>query len=310
MKRLLVICGPTATGKTSLAASLAKEFNGVLISADSRQVYKGMDIGTGKERPKGVEVLGYDLVDSRDEFSLSQFVSFANKTIENIYSQEKLPILVGGTGLYIKGVVDGIETSSIPKNEDLRKSLEKFSIEELFEKLAQLDPTKAANMNVSDKKNPRRLIRAVEIAQHRLLGGVSKERHADFADVLFVGLYAPKDILRKLITKRIQESVEDGIEKEVEGLIKKGVRWDDQYMSSIGYRVWKDYFDPPSGGKKSKGEVIEEWIREEVKYASRQVVWFKRDERINWFVVSSQGWQKRLENLVKKWYSSTKKEDF
>src|SRR5579859_7186521 len=122
MKKLLVVCGPTSTGKTKLALSLAKEFNGTLISADSRQVYKYMDIGTGKGEEK---VLGYDLVNPNEEFSVSQYVNFANKEIQNIYKEGKLPILVGGTGLYIKSITDGIETADVPPNEKLREELSK-----------------------------------------------------------------------------------------------------------------------------------------------------------------------------------------
>src|SRR5687767_6639381 len=125
MKKLLVICGPTATGKSSLAFKLARKFNGELISADSRQVYIGMDIGTGKEWGEGVEIWGYDLVDPDKEFSVAQYLRFATKKISDIEKRGKLPILVGGTGLYIKGVVDGIPTVDVPRNKKLREILEK-----------------------------------------------------------------------------------------------------------------------------------------------------------------------------------------
>ena len=143
MNKLLVICGPTSTGKTTLAVDLAKKFNGELISADSRQVYKGMDIGTGKDLPKGakiklpwfqkygyyelngVKIWGYDLAAPRHEFNVAQYIKFAERLISDISKRGKTPILVGGTGLYIKAVIDGISTASIPKNNLLRKNLEK-----------------------------------------------------------------------------------------------------------------------------------------------------------------------------------------
>src|SRR3989338_7231362 len=161
MNKLFVVWGPTATGKTELALNLAKKFSGVLGSADSRQGYRQMDIGTGKDKHKTGNILGYDLVSPRDEFSVAAYVKFARRAVRQIWRQKKLPILVGGTGFYIKGVVDGIGTSSVPRNLNLRKSLEKKSAEELFEILSAEDPIKAASMNQSDSKNPRRLIRAI-----------------------------------------------------------------------------------------------------------------------------------------------------
>jgi tRNA dimethylallyltransferase len=167
MNKLLVICGPTSTGKTTLAIALAKKFNGEIISADSRQVYKGMDIGTGKDIPcgskikfpwfqkygfyeiSGAKIWGYDLADPRHEFNVAQYMKFSERIITDIVKRGKLPILVGGTGLYIRGVIDGIATANIPKNNLLRKNLVKSTAEDLFEKLAQMDSLKAGHMNSS-----------------------------------------------------------------------------------------------------------------------------------------------------------------
>ncbi|MBU0569753.1 hypothetical protein KKB40_03150, partial [Patescibacteria group bacterium] len=183
MKNALVICGPTATGKTSLALRLAKKLDGELVSVDSRQVYKKLDIGTGKDLPSGsklkaknsrlpeyyevngVKIWCYDLVEPTEEFSVGQYITIANVIIKDIETRKKLPILVGGTGLYIQGMTDGISTALIPKNARLRKLLEKKSAEELFEMLFKIAPAKATSLNSSDKKNPRRLIRAIEVAK-------------------------------------------------------------------------------------------------------------------------------------------------
>lgn len=305
MYKLLVICGPTATGKTKLALYLAKLFEGELVSADSRQVYKGLDIGTGKEWGDGsVKIWGYNLVDPRREFSVSQYVDFAKETINKIWERKRLPILVGGTGLYIKGVVDGIGTSSVPRNPKLRESLARFTANELYEKLAQLDPVRAANMNTSDKKNPRRLVRAIEVAQLLLKKQrVSMNRFIDTeADVLFVGLTADKRILSELIKNRILRALKMGFEDEIRKLLEGGVSWENQSMTGIGYKSFKDYF----GGTKSRDDAVEEWTREEIKYARRQMTWFKADSRINWFDVGSGAWQEEVESLVKRWYSKDK----
>jgi tRNA dimethylallyltransferase len=188
-KKLLVICGPTAVGKTSLALSLAKKFNGELVSADSRQVYKKLDIGTGKDLPINIKyqisnikwnghavyfyeigetrLWGYDLIYPTEEFSVGQYIEIVRRIIEDIWERNKLPILVGGTGFYIKGVVDGIATASIPKNLELRKSLKEESVKSLFEILTRTNSVKAKLLNVSDRNNPRRLIRAIELSEHK-----------------------------------------------------------------------------------------------------------------------------------------------
>ena len=314
MQKLLIVCGPTATGKTALAISLAKRLGGEIISADSRQVYKKMDIGTGKDLPpnakktegyyliNGVRVWGYDLVDPKEDFSVANYVRFARKTVNDIGRRMKLPILVGGTGLYIQGVVDGIPTAFVPKNEDLRKNLMGKNPEELFEILAQQDPIKAASLNASDKRNPRRLIRAVEIAQWRLDSGGDFSQTPTLTNysTLFIGLTAPKEYLSKKIDMRVEGRVDVGVEKEIKKLLSAGISWDDQAMSSLGYRQWRDFFE----GTKDKNETISAWKKEEKKYAKRQITWFKRDRRIKWFDISKPDWIDSVEKLAKIWYSS------
>ncbi len=321
MKKLLVVCGPTATGKTSLAVHLAKLLNGELVSADSKQVYKSLDIGTGKDflpdsklrMPRGkqglklggyyqidgTKIWGYDLVDPKKEFSVARYVKVANAIIENIWSRKKLPILVGGTGLYIKAVVDGIPTISVPKNMKFRKSLEKKKAEELFERLAQIDPIKAAQMNYSDKKNPRRLIRAIEIGQWKLKNKLKDSPKMEFS-VLLIGLKSGKRFLVKKIRDRVKARIVNGLEEEIKKLLKSGVTWKHQSMDSLGYRQWQDYFE----GKKKRKQVIKEWEKEERRYSKKQMTWFKRDKRINWFNITRKNWQKNVEKLAKEWYKN------
>jgi tRNA dimethylallyltransferase len=329
MKKLLVICGPTATGKTKLAISLAKKFNGEVVSADSKQVYKGMNIGTGKGLPinpkpktqnskpgtfyeiEGVKIWGYDLVDPKKEFSVAQYTHFADKIITRIQNENKLPILVGGTGLYIKAVVDGIGTIDIPRNADLRKSLADKTAAELFETLAQVDSIKAGGMNLSDRANSRRLVRAVEIAQWRS-GREDRDREEHMSkdsnslsqpSILLVGLTALKDELNRRIEERVDSRLKKGIENEIRSLLRSGVTWDDQSMSSLGYREWKEYFKSLSTRRQIRKTAIEEWKKDEKRYAKRQMTWFKKDGRIHWFDVSSPGWQSKVERLVKKWHN-------
>ncbi|OGM21008.1 tRNA (adenosine(37)-N6)-dimethylallyltransferase MiaA [Candidatus Woesebacteria bacterium RIFCSPLOWO2_01_FULL_37_19] len=329
-QKLLVICGPTATGKTSLALHLAKLFNGELVSADSRQVYKGMDIGTGKDLPvnskikdqksklgneeigfyeiNGIRIWGYDLVKPAEEFSVAQYVSVTYNIIKNIYRVGKLPILVGGTGLYIKGVIDGIPTAFVPKNENLRKFYVDKKVDELFEILSVVDPIKAASMNVSDRKNPRRLIRAIEVAQYELTASPNstitsmakaEEEGGYKYDTLFIGLKADKNAIKQKIKERVNQRIKFGLEKEIKNLIERGISWNDQSMNALGYIEWKDYFS----GEENIQEVITEWNKDENNYVKRQITWFKKEKRVNWFDISNKDYIKEVEKMVKEWHN-------
>jgi tRNA dimethylallyltransferase len=330
MNKLLIICGPTSTGKTTLAINLAKKLKasgpgasgpaGEIVSADSRQVYRGMNIGTGKELPEGakikypwfykwgyyelegIKVWGYDLVDPKNEFSVAQYLKFANSVIPDIQKGKKLPILVGGTGLYIKGVTEGIPTAAIPKNKQLRKNLETKTPAELYEVLAQLDAIRAGGMNSSDRKNPRRLIRAIEISQYLIdhKNIASRQVKEKDLDVLFIGLTADRNYLEKAIELRAKKRLKAGIKKEVEELIKKKIDWNSQPMVALGYRQWRDYFEK----KASEQSAVDKWINEEKKYAKRQMTWFKKIKSINWFNITEPKWREKVEFMVKKWYSS------
>lgn len=316
--KLLVICGPTSTGKTSLGLRFAKKFNGEIVSADSRQVYREMNIGTGKDLPKGaklkkdffakwgyyevdgIRVWGYDLVDPKNEFSVAQYLKIAHKFISDIYKRSKMPILVGGTGLYIKGVVDGIPTASVPRNKGLRKNLERRSADELFDTLASLDSVKAGSLNSSDRKNPRRLIRAIEIAQYQLTKKEVPSMHTASLnyDTLFVGLFAPGEVLNHRITTRVAQRVVMGIKDEIRKVLRHGVKWEDQAMVALGYGEWRDFFE----GVVSENEVISQWERAEKNYAKRQMTWFKKDKRVNWFDITAKSYPNVVEKMVQKWY--------
>jgi len=325
MNKLLVICGPTSTGKTTLALKLAKKFNGELISADSRQVYKGMDIGTGKDLPKGskikylwfnkygyyevdgIKIWGYDLADPRHEFSVAQYIKFTERIIPDIIKRGKLPILVGGTGLYIKVVTDGIATAGIPKNNLLRKAIDSRNPEELFEQLAQLDSFKAGEMNSSDKKNPRRLIRAIEVAMWKI-NNTEKERQLEKnkkdLKILMIGLNAPDGFIAERIKLRVRQRIEAGVKDEVSKLIKDHVGWEMPSMTSMGYGEWRDYFE----GEVPEEQVVSEWERSERAYCKRQMVWFKKEtyhrgeKRIVWFDITGAEYPKNVEKSVEKWY--------
>lgn len=281
--KILVICGPTATGKTSLGISLAKKFNGEIISADSRQVYKGMDIGTGKEFSDDVVIWGYDLVDPKEEFSVSQFAKFAKNKITDIQKRGKLPIVVGGTGFYIKSITDGIETIDIPQNKNLRANFNNKNAGELFETLSEIDPLKSASLNFSDKNNPRRLIRAIEVAQYNIDHPKINKKIMNNNEFIQIGLSATNEELGKRIEERVKQRVEKGMKDEIKKLLDGGVDWSMQSMQALGYRQYRDYFE----GEVPEEVLIDEWRREEIKYAKRQMTWFKKNKKINWFNINS-----------------------
>ena len=220
--------------------------------------------------------------------------------VDRINEERKLPIFVGGTGLYIKAVIDGIETAAIPRNRRLRAYLEEKSTEELYELLANTDSLKAASLNASDRYNPRRLVRAIEVAQWNLNEGGDSLVSAKKAkkDTLTIGLKADREYLYEKVIKRVAERINLGLEDEIRKLIAAQIDWDFQSMDTLGYKEWKGYFQ----GKMTKEEVVGEWIKDEKHYIKRQLTWFKKDKRIKWFDVSIENWKASVENTVNKWY--------
>ncbi len=226
MRDVLIICGPTATGKTKLALQLAKELDGELISADSRQVYIGNDIETGKDKDiienSGIKIWLLDILNQNEEFSVSVWRKLAKEAISNILSRSKLPIVVGGSGLYIKSLVQDLPDIDIPYDRKLRKELENKSAIDLFNYLKSINSQKAHSLNNSDKHNPRRLIRAIEILQcpSPRLGEGLRVRYVQ------VGLTAPREFLELRIKNRVAER---GLNKSFEtkeiNIMKKQLVW-------------------------------------------------------------------------------------
>ncbi len=282
--KLLVILGPTASGKTNLSIKLAKKYNGQVVSADSRQVYKGMDIGSGKITKKemqGVPHYLLDVANPKRRFSVAQYQKLALKAIKNIQKQGKLPILVGGTGFYIQSIVDGIVAPEVKPDWKLRKEFEKIALPELVERLRALDPKRAG---IIDQNNPRRVIRALEIAK-KLKGPVpTLGRKETGLDILQIGVLKTGEELKKNINKRLLKRLQkDAMIKEVKKL-RKTLSWKRLEEFGLEYRFVAQYLQ----NKISYQEMFDRIQIESQHYAKRQMTWFKRDKRIHWITAQKQ----------------------
>ncbi|MEK7142054.1 MAG: tRNA (adenosine(37)-N6)-dimethylallyltransferase MiaA [Patescibacteria group bacterium] len=276
-RKIIVILGPTASGKSALGVKIAKKINGEIISADSRQVYKGLNIGSGKITRKEMGDIPHhciDIISPKKIFTVSDFKKCADKAIEEIFAKNKTPIIVGGTGLYIQAVVDNIILPAVKPNWKLRKELEKKTTEEMFKILKKLDPERAKNI---DAKNPRRLIRAIEIA--KTLGKIPNlEAELPSYKVLQIGLKLPNDILKKNIKKRIKKMLKSGLVAETKKLKKTGLSWKRIYEFGFEYKYPSLFLQ----NKINKDEMFVKMLTKNWQYAKRQMTWFKRDKRIKW----------------------------
>lgn len=289
LPKIITIIGPTSSGKTRLSLVLAKKFNGEIISVDSRQLYKKMTIGTAKPhgewRKIGTEEAYVvdnvphhmmDIVDPGYEMSLAEFKTQAMDHINSILKRGKVPIVVGGTGLYVWAIVDNLEPPKVPPNKTLRRSLEKRSPEDLLLWLKKIDPESYAAVDI---KNPRRVIRALEVA---IMSGesfsVQRKQAEPLYQALQIGLKRELPDLYARIDKAVDQQILEGLEKEALALVKQKYGWNLPSMSSIGYKQIGDFLE----GRRTKEEAIEDIKQATRKYAKRQMTWFKRDKRIIW----------------------------
>lgn len=284
LPRILVVLGPTGSGKTDLGIAIAKKNNGEIISADSRQIYKQMDIGTAKPKGEwkdgkyfvnGIPHYLMDVVNPDENFTVADFKVQAIAHIDDILKHNKLPIIVGGTGLYIWSVVDNLEIPKVAPNTELRMELEKKTQPELIEMLKQLDPESAEKI---DLKNPRRVLRALEVA---MTTGESffnqRKKQESLYDAQEFGINISKEDLYKRLDARVDQQIKDGLVDEVKSLSEK-YSWNLPSMSGIGYKQIGYYLR----GEMTLEQAIELLKRDTRRYAKRQMTWFKRDPRIKW----------------------------
>ncbi|OGY22995.1 MAG: hypothetical protein A2172_03620 [Candidatus Woykebacteria bacterium RBG_13_40_15] len=321
MKKLLVIVGPTGTGKTSLAIKLAKKFDGELVSADSRQIYIGMDVGTGKisqnstrlpdgqevksqnlEKKEGVWVVNdipihlYDVISPDITFSVAEYQQLAYEVISEIHKRGKLPILVGGTGLYVQAVVEGLKIPKVAPDKKLRDRLEAQPLSKLFAELERVDPKTSEKI---DKQNPRRVVRALEVF-YQTGSSISslKDKYKVNFDTLQIGLTADRALLYKKVDDRVEFWFKQGFVREVKNLLKQGFNGNLPSMSSLGYRQVAMYI---------LGKIAEEEAKQRIKwethsYIRRQYTWFRKNRGIFWFDIVEPSFQEQIERTIQNWF--------
>jgi len=270
---LITILGPTATGKTRIGVQVAEVLGGEIISADSRQVYRGMDIGTGKDL-KEYGRIPYHLIDIKDpgnEFSVFDFQRTFNEVFKNIVTRRKLPILVGGTGLYLESVLRGYPFQEVPEDVDLRRELSNLTMAESSERLKNIKP---ALHNTSDLTDPSRLIRAIEIAQFSIAKQPSEKNVPDLSPIVF-GIKRDRDILRQRITTRLKERVNHGMIEEVKHLHQSGLSFAGLDFYGLEYRYVALYLQ----GKLNWNDMFQKLNSAIHQFAKRQETWFRRMER-------------------------------
>lgn len=298
MKQIVIICGPTAVGKTAVSIKLAQKLNTDIISSDSMQIYRGMDVGTAKirkEEMQGIKHHMIDIVEPCNEYSVSDYSMDALKIIEDLFSNDKVPLIVGGTGLYINSLIYKMDFNSSKKNEEIRSKyrniFEEKGIDFLYNMLVSKNSKIASTI---EKNNVKRVIRALEILDNS--GEIKAFEEVKIFQNYKVNMYVLKmdrEILYKNINKRVDSMITKGLVEEVEELMKKGLTSENQSMKAIGYRQILSYLE----GDISKEDAIKLIKRDSRRYAKRQYTWFKRYDFSKWIDVENMNIDKIVDIL-------------
>jgi len=291
--KLVVIVGPTAAGKSKLGVELASQIKGEIVSGDSMQVYKGMDIGTAKVKEhemfgtNNIKVKHHmiDIIPPQKDYSVADFQQDARNCIDEINKSEKIPILLGGTGLYVRAVIDEYNFQ-VNVNHVTRLALlqiaQENGISKLYKELKEIDADSAERIHPNDTK---RIVRALEYFKTTgkpiSNGMVADYKYSLFSPLVMIGLNIPRNILYERINQRVDTMIQEGLIEEVEILLKTGVKPTNTSMQAIGYKQVVEYLSK----KRSLKETIEIIKRDTRRFAKRQLTWFRRDDRIKWFEV-------------------------
>lgn len=297
---LLVVTGPTASGKTKKAVEICRQLDGEIISGDSRQVYRGMDLGTGKDLEDYKEIPYHliDIVPAGEKYNLHRFLNDANAARKDILNRGKLPVLCGGTGLYIEAMLNGLALPEVPENRELRKSLKDKSLEELTTVLASMKQLH----NKTDVDSVKRAIRAIEIETYYLEHPEEAVRTKPdpIKDAVIVGVEIPREERRRLISSRLEKRIDEGMVDEIKCLLDSGVSAEDLIYYGLEYKFVTRYVI----GEISRGQMLDELETAIHQFAKRQMTWFRgmerRGFRINWlpYDLSEQEFAKRVTGLL------------
>jgi tRNA dimethylallyltransferase len=296
--KLAALVGPTAVGKSEIAIKIAQRINGEIISCDSMQVYRGMNIGTAKVSPQEQAIVPHhiiDIVDIEYYFTVAEYQSLAQELINEINQRDRIPIMVGGTGLYYQAVVDNYSFYPMESHKGIRRKLQRQAAEKglqhLYIQLIDVDPDYAQRISPQDEK---RIIRALEV--YELTGkpfSEQQKREYNAYNLAPVGLYLERELLYQRINHRVDIMLSKGLIDEVKSFRERGYGLHNNAMQALGYKQVLYYLD----GLMTYGEMVEAIKKETRNYAKRQYTWFKRDKRITWFDVASHSTEELTEKI-------------
>ena len=299
MNKVIVVVGPTSVGKTKMGVELAKAFNGEIISGDSMQIYRHMDIGTAKvtkEEMEGIVHHCIDILEPTQTYSVKDFQDTVRQKITEITNKGKIPIIVGGTGLYIKAALYDYEFSETKDDhESFRKKYHDYDNQALYDYLKRIDEESALELH---PHNRQRVLRAIEIFEQtgRKKSEILKEQeHVCLYDAYFVGLTIERELLYQRINQRVDVMKSMGLEEEVRTLYQSGLKAEHQSMKAIGYKEWFDYFE----GKITIDEVYDLIKKHSRQYAKRQYTWFKNQFDVHWYDVDLYDFQSTVDNVIR-----------
>lgn len=285
MTRVILLFGPTASGKTNLSIKLSQKINAEIISADSMQVYRFMDIGTAKPTISQRETIPHyliDIVNPDEAWTVADFIEKANECILDIEKRDKVPLIVGGTGLYLNAFINGFALPIVPRNEEIRNKLSSFESSKLHEKLESVDPQSAERINKNDKK---RLIRALEVYELTGLPISRLQKKNKNKSLRLICINLDREKLYKKINERVDRMLREGLIDEVKSLLKKGYDENLPAMQALGYKEVISYLN----NKLSHDEMVELIKRRTRNFARRQLTWFRRFENVQWVDLENDG---------------------
>lgn len=299
MKKVVVVVGPTGVGKTKMGVALAKYFDGEVISGDSMQIYKLMNIGTAKVTTEEMEGIPHHLIDiknPKENYSVKEFQEEVRLKIDEISARQKLPIIVGGTGLYIKAALyDYVFSESQIDHQEYIEKYKNYSNEELYEFLKKIDLESAASLHPNNRQRVLRAIAIYESTGTKKSDLLAKQEHKLLYDVKFIGLTLPRDVLYKRINERVDSMMNQGLLQEIEMLMKMNLSPELQSMKAIGYKEWFAYYQ----GNQNLEETIELIKKNSRNYAKRQYTWFNNQVPVKWFDVNLNDFDDTVNNVIK-----------